>query len=69
MMSFLPLSSSVASARHYQVEKLVGQYRIEAPQFPDVLQVGRLVAGAVVSDREVVPGSGVVRINPDLVIV
>ena len=40
-----PLSSSIASARHDQVEKFVGLFRIEASQFPDGIQGGCPVAG------------------------
>ena len=58
LMPFRPLSSSIASARHDQVEKFVRPFRIEASQFLDDFQGGCPVAGQEVRDPEVAPDGG-----------
>jgi hypothetical protein len=56
------LPSSFPSARHDQIEKLVGLCRIEASQFPNSIQGSCPVTGKGVSDPEVVPGIGILRV-------
>jgi len=58
------LSSSFASARHDQIEKLICRRWIKASQFPDGIQGGCPIAGKVISKRESMQGHSILRIDP-----